>query len=130
MKRYVVVSDDCVNATSVNSNGYGNHRRVYEREVGPIPAGMELDHLCLNRRCVNVLHLEAVSASVNRQRIVQRGNHNKALLTDEQVAEIRSRYVRSGHRTSNRHQLADEFGVDHHVIKKIVIGVTYRWVAA
>lgn len=43
----------------------GAHRLVYEALVGPIPAGMEIDHLCRNRRCVRPDHLEAVSHRVN-----------------------------------------------------------------
>jgi len=42
------------------------HRFVWERVSGsPIPDGLELDHLCRNRRCVNPAHLEVVTRSVN-----------------------------------------------------------------
>lgn len=44
------------------------HRAVYEALVGPIPAGLQLDHLCRNRRCVRPDHLEPVTASVNQRR--------------------------------------------------------------
>jgi len=33
--------------------------------VGPVPDGLELDHLCRNRYCVNPHHLEAVSHRTN-----------------------------------------------------------------
>jgi hypothetical protein len=46
---------------------YG-HIWVYERLVGPIPPGRELDHLCEVRRCVNPAHLEPVTHAVNIQR--------------------------------------------------------------
>ncbi|MGZ6854085.1 MAG: HNH endonuclease [Mycobacteriaceae bacterium] len=36
--------------------------------VGPIPRGLELDHLCRNRRCVNPDHLEPVSHRENCHR--------------------------------------------------------------
>lgn len=42
-----------------------SHRLVYERLIGPIPAGMELDHLCRNRACINPAHLEPVTPRVN-----------------------------------------------------------------
>lgn len=44
------------------------HRAVYESLVGPIAAGMQIDHLCRNRRCVNPVHLEVVTAKVNQAR--------------------------------------------------------------
>lgn len=41
------------------------HRWAYEREFGPVPDGMVLDHLCRVRRCVNPAHLEAVTEREN-----------------------------------------------------------------
>jgi len=43
----------------------GVHRFVYEELVGPIAPGMQIDHLCRNRRCVNPSHLEPVTPQVN-----------------------------------------------------------------
>ena len=41
------------------------HRTAYELAIGPIPDGLQIDHLCRNRECVNPLHLEAVANVVN-----------------------------------------------------------------
>lgn len=51
------------------------HRFAYELLVGPIPDGLDLDHLCRNRRCVRPSHLEPVTRSVN----VRRGNDARKL---------------------------------------------------
>lgn len=49
-------------------SGRAAHRFAYELLVGPIPEGMQLDHLCRVRRCVNPAHLEPVTGFENRLR--------------------------------------------------------------
>lgn len=44
------------------------HRVSYRMHVGEIPDGLELDHLCRVRCCVNPDHLEPVTRSVNVKR--------------------------------------------------------------
>jgi hypothetical protein len=62
-----------------NGDGYGNfrdenrvsrgaHRWSYEYFVGPVPQGLDLDHLCRNRACVHPEHLEPVSHRENGHR--------------------------------------------------------------
>lgn len=44
------------------------HRVSYEHFVGRIPDGLEIDHLCRVRNCVNPEHLEAVTHRENQLR--------------------------------------------------------------
>lgn len=63
----------------LNAYGYGlisankkrlmAHRVGYELLVGPIPEGLEIDHLCRVRACVNPAHLEPVEHSENMFRV-------------------------------------------------------------
>lgn len=64
---------------SLDKDGYGMmgvkgigtqrvHRLAYEVLVGPIPEGMEIDHLCRVRNCMEPAHLEAVTRRVNSLR--------------------------------------------------------------
>lgn len=60
------------------NNGYGQvgvggrlfaaHRFAYQELVGEIPKGLDLDHLCKNKACVNPEHMEPVTRSVNLSR--------------------------------------------------------------
>ena len=46
----------------------GAHCVSYWLYKGPIPKGLELDHLCRNPLCVNPIHLEAVTHRINSLR--------------------------------------------------------------
>lgn len=74
----------CWEFTGAKRAGYGTvkaaaklwlvHRLVREVHAGPIPNGMDLDHLCENKACCNPDHLEVVTRAANMQRAWQRKN--------------------------------------------------------
>lgn len=111
---------------SMTTTGYGRvwvaeakrhvnaHRVVYERERGPIPEGMSLDHLCRVPRCVNPDHLEPVTHAENCRRGAA------AKLTPVEAEAIRSSVETNA-------VLAARYGVQPGAISAIRNG--HRWAA-
>lgn len=86
---HCTVLGDCWMWTGAkNREGYGRinygghsksalaHRIAYTEFVGPIPEGLQLDHLCRNPACINPAHLEAVTNRMNCERGLT-GKHGK-----------------------------------------------------
>lgn len=74
-KNVKIDKSGCWNWTAGLGNGYSSfwidgetrngHRVIYEAFISPLGTEIHLDHLCRNRRCVNVEHLEPVTLSEN-----------------------------------------------------------------
>ena len=84
-ERCVPVGDCLVWTGPVNNRGYAHiylngrrqmaHRVAYELSKGPIPDGLEIDHLCRNRACVNPEHMEPVTHTENCARASRAKTH-------------------------------------------------------
>jgi hypothetical protein len=124
----------------VRENGYGiiqhrpanklqvvvtAHRLAFELAYGPIPAGMQVMHLCDVPGCVNPLHLALGTAADNMADKVAKGRQRKgescnlSKLSEERVRDIRTRYAAGG---VTQKQLAEE----HHISISNVIAVLRR----
>lgn len=101
----------------------GIHKKAWILANGPVPEGMCVLHHCDTPACYEVAHLFLGTLSDNSLDMVakgrqrdQRGEKNaSAVLTDEQVEEIRSRYT-----YGRGAALAREYGVNQSTISRIV----------
>jgi len=94
---------------STNGKGYGQiqkgsqkflvHRATFERLVGPVPDGLELDHLCRVRLCCNPEHLEPVTRKEN----ILRGESPTAL-------NARKTHCKNGHPFDEKNTRTDGRG--------------------
>ncbi len=69
------------------------HRWAWEHYYGkPIPDGMEIDHLCFFKLCVNPVHLEAVTPLENKLRWLATYRPNARPFSEEDRRNILERF--------------------------------------
>ena len=61
--------------------GTTGHKLSYETFVGPVPEGLELDHKCRNRACINPGHLQCVTHVDNVAKAVHGEKHRNTRKT-------------------------------------------------
>lgn len=66
------ISDDGYAITTLYGKTEAAHRAVWKVLMGDIAKGLQLDHLCNVRHCVNPDHLEPVTKRENAARMVER----------------------------------------------------------
>lgn len=88
---------------------------LWESANGPIQGGYEPDHLCRNKLCINLEHVEIVTKEENNRRA-------HAKLTPENVLDIRSRLANGETKAS----VARRFGVAFMTITYIERRITWR----
>lgn len=67
--RSVAKGEDGYGQLYHNGKKYMAHRFSYELYKEPIPSGLQVDHLCRNKKCVNPDHLELVDQHENMKRM-------------------------------------------------------------
>ena len=105
--------DECLVWTGfLNPSGYGQmsirgklvrvHRYAWERENGPIPDGMLIDHICHNRACVNAAHLRPATQGQNQANRRRAASHNRTtgLLN---ITLYRGKYIVRVHKDGRTH---------------------------
>lgn len=115
---------------SLNTGGYGQlmvragvnrtvHRLAYQLLVGPIPQGLQLDHLCRTRSCFNPAHLEPVQARTN----VLRG-------VGPAAANSRKTHCKHGHEFTPENTYLVRTGRECRTCKKALSDAYYRTLKA
>lgn len=107
--------------TTVNHNGYRVIGKTTVSHIiwvaanGPVPYGMQIDHINGNKQDNRLCNLHLVTASENQ--VLTRG-----VLTFSQAQEIRKRYAEGG---ISQRELAREYRVKPDTIRRIVNNKTY-----
>lgn len=112
---------------SVNKEQIYAHRYSYTVSYGPIPESVQVLHKCDNPRCVNPDHLFLGTHQDNMDDMLQKGRkrtvcgeeNGTAKLTEEQVNEIRARYI-PRHPIHGCNAMAREFGIGQMEVSRII----------
>lgn len=134
---FTATTDECIcwpaGWSTVNGYAYARigtsmtlvHVYVLERTAGERPAGKQAAHSCGKTLCINPRHLRWATPQENEADKRQHGTdprgerNGMALLTDEQVSEIRSLYAAGG---MTQTVLAEMYGTTQGQISRLIAG--------
>jgi hypothetical protein len=88
----------------------GAHVFAYRHYVGPIPEGLELDHLCRVRCCCNPRHLEAVTHQENCARGVSDESMRKTQAEYAKIKKLKT-HCKRGHEYATHAVISPKNGV-------------------
>jgi hypothetical protein len=87
IERFFARGEGCWLWTGNTSDGYGQiktsgamryaHKVMYEMQIGPVPEGLFLDHICHVRNCVRPDHLRVVTTKQNLENLAGANRNNK-----------------------------------------------------
>jgi len=89
------------------------HVVFWEEIHGSVPEGLDLDHLCRNRACVNPDHMEPVTRSEN----IRRGLGSKLTIDDARAIKASTRPLKD---------VAAQYGITMSMVSQIRRGVAWR----
>ncbi len=111
-----------------------SHRVIWIHANGPIEEGLQIDHLCCDKRCHKLEHLKKVSPKDNMRNAVKHGllsgpkrpgeDHGNAKINFMQVAEIKSMHQQG----ITAIEIAKHIPVKIAHIRNILRGTTYGYV--
>ena len=91
------------------------YKIAWEEAHGPVPTGHTLDHLCRNRRCIRIEHIQCVPHSTN----VRRGRKTK--ITDTDVRSILQMTVNE----IPSKLISEHFAISQGQVRNIVTGKSW-----
>lgn len=104
-----------------NGRNRNVHRVAWEHAHGEIKEGMEVGHLCNNRRCINVDHLKLMTHSENIRHSYETNKNRKTAvyLTKQQIS-----FILKYESDVNRSVLAQRYNVCLVTIYNVLSGKT------
>jgi hypothetical protein len=137
----VIAENGCMEWAKFKKNGYGvtslngrleqAHRASWKVFNGEIPKGLQVNHKCHNRSCINIDHLYIGTQKENMKDMALAGRGNKAkgsksgtsILSEEDVINIRSD-ISFGRKACD---IAQKYNVANTTISAIKVGRTWGW---